>query len=61
MPGTQVAVLEGMPVFKFKEVSAVAVSPAVKAFAAIHTRYAARSQAQRAFNDWKFESATSPP
>ena len=38
MPGTQLAVLKGMPVFKFKEVSAVAAPPAAKAFAAIHTQ-----------------------
>ena len=36
---------------------AVVVSPAAKAFVAIQTRYATRSLAQRAFNDWKFESA----
>jgi hypothetical protein len=31
IPGTQLAVLKGMPVFKFKDVAAVAVSPAALA------------------------------
>ena len=38
MPDTQLAVLRGTPVFKFKEVSAVAAPPAAEAFAAIHTQ-----------------------
>ena len=38
MPETQLAVLRGTPVFKFKEVSAVAAPPAAEAFAAIHTQ-----------------------
>ena len=69
MQGTQLAVLRGMPVFKFKDVAAVKDShTAVKAspsaigaesIAAIYNRNApalqTRQDAKRAFNDWRFE------
>ena len=69
MQGTQLAVLKGMPVFKFKDVAAVKDShTAVKAspsaigaesIAAIYNRNApalqTRQDAKRAFNDWRFE------
>ena len=42
VPGTQLAMLKGMPVFKFKDVAAVKASPKLK----------------RAFNDWRFDAAT---
>ena len=70
MQGTQLAVLKGMPVFKFKDVTAVKDSPtAVKAspaargaeaIAAIYNRTApalqTRHDARRVFNDWHFEA-----
>ena len=40
--GTQLAMLKGMPVFKFKDVAAVNAS----------------SNLKRAFNDWRFDAAT---
>ena len=43
MPETQLALLKGMPVFKFKEVAAVKVPSA---------------KLKRAFKDWRFTAAT---
>ena len=64
MQGTQLAVLRGMPVFKFKDVTAVKASPfaiGAESIAAIYNRTApalqARHDAKRAFNDWQFEAA----
>jgi len=59
IPGTQLAIIEGMPVFKFKDVAAVKASPAAKAFAAIHTQSTARrnlSDTQRAVREWRSEA-----
>ena len=64
MQGTQLAVLRGMPVFKFKDVTAVKASPfaiGAESIAAIYNRTApalqARQDTKRAFNDWQFEAA----
>ena len=63
MQGTQLAVLKGMPVFKFKDVAAVKDSPSAigaESIAAIYNQTApalqTRQDARRALNDWRFEA-----